>query len=217
MANLPSDPVARARAEATRLDARVREAQEASTAGDIGAAEAALAAYSTIVVDAADETAGDTTAGAAIELAVARHVVVLTLLVDTVPAAARGAVERALTSSTKALDYLDTFGKSGGDATDPTHPTHPLTPAGGIDPVTDHTVGAAAPVQSTDPGLAPAPTTSPDPGKTSGQGKGPDPAKSSKSPDPTPPAASPVPPRTHKPSTPPGSDSNPGVVDKASQ
>ena len=40
-----------------------------------------------------------------------RHVVVLTLMVDSVPSQARQAAEQALTSSTMALDDLDKAGK----------------------------------------------------------------------------------------------------------
>ena len=104
MANLPAEVVARAQAEINRLDARLQEAQQASSAGDGPAAKAALAAYSVIVVEAARGSAGDPTASAAIEVTVTRHVVVLTLMVDSVPAPARDAVKDALSSSTKVLE-----------------------------------------------------------------------------------------------------------------
>jgi len=107
MANLPVDVVARAEVEVSRLDARLAEAQQASTAGDVPAAEAALSAYSLILVEAAQGSAGDPTANAAIEAALSRHVVVLTALVDSVPVPARSAVQQALASSTKVLDDLD--------------------------------------------------------------------------------------------------------------
>jgi hypothetical protein len=106
MANLPANVIDRAHAEIGRLDARIQEAQEASTAGDAPAAQAALAAYSSIVIEAGQGSAGDPTAIAAIEIAISRHVVVLTALADNVPLPARAAVQRALTSSTKVLDDL---------------------------------------------------------------------------------------------------------------
>jgi hypothetical protein len=98
-----------------RLDERIKEAQEASSAGDVSGTEAALAAYSSIVVEAAAGTGADATADATLEVAVTRHVVVLTVMVDSVPGQARGAAEQALTSSTKALDDLDNAGKPSSD------------------------------------------------------------------------------------------------------
>jgi hypothetical protein len=115
MANLPADVRDRAQAEVNRLDERIKEAQEASSAGDVSGTEAALAAYSSIVVEAAAGTGADATADATLEVAVTRHVVVLTVMVDSVPGQARGAAEQALTSSTKALDDLDNAGKPSSD------------------------------------------------------------------------------------------------------
>ena len=111
MANLPAEVVARAQAEINRLDARLQEAQQASSAGDGPAARAALSAYSVIVVEAARGSAGDPTASAAIEVTVTRHVVVLTLMVDSVPPPARDAVKDALSSSAMVLDDLDGAGE----------------------------------------------------------------------------------------------------------
>jgi hypothetical protein len=107
LANLPANVVDRAHAEISRLEARIQEAQQASNAGDGPAAQAALAAYSTIVVEAGQGSAGDPTAIAAIEITVTRHVVVLTALADSVPAPARAAVQQALSSSTQVLDDLE--------------------------------------------------------------------------------------------------------------
>jgi hypothetical protein len=223
MANLPADPVARAEAEATRLDARLEEAEEASAAGDIPAAEAALAAYSTIVAEATEASAGNATATAEIQVAVARHVIVLTLLVDTVPAAARDAVEHALTSSTKVLDDIDRAG--GADGADPSHPAQPVTPGAGNDPAGAGTGPAGAgngpagargagPDRSADPAdpaTGGGPQKSAAPARTGGQ----------KAQDPNKPAGgtgpSPAPARSNKPSDPPGGDSHPAAGDKATQ
>ena len=115
MANLPGNLVARAQAEVARLEDRLDEAQRASTAGDVSGTQAALAAYSTIVVEAAKGSAGDPAASAAIEANVTRHVAVLTLMVDSVPVPARAAAEQALTSTAQALDDLGGPAKSGHD------------------------------------------------------------------------------------------------------
>jgi hypothetical protein len=120
MANLPADLQDRAAAEVNRLDQRIHEAQDASSASDASGAEAALAAYSSIVVEATTGSGGDPTADATLEVAVTRHIVVLTVLVDSVPPQARQAVEQALTSSTKALDDLDKASK-------PISDQHPAT------------------------------------------------------------------------------------------
>ena len=107
MANLPAEVVARAEAEVSRLDARLAEVQLASTEGDVSAAESALSAYSVIIVEASQGSRGDPTASAAIEVALGRHILVLTALADSVPAPARAAVQQALVASTKVLDDLN--------------------------------------------------------------------------------------------------------------
>jgi hypothetical protein len=114
MANLPAGLVARAEAEISRLEARLVEAQQASAADDGPAVEAALSAYASIVIEAARDSAGDPTARAAIEVTVSRHVMVLTLMVDTVPAPARLAIQRAISSSEQVLDDLHGSGAGNG-------------------------------------------------------------------------------------------------------
>jgi hypothetical protein len=115
MANLPAGPVDRANAEVARLGQRLAEAQQASTAGDTIATEAALAAYTQILAEAeaAASSTGDPTATAALELSVTHHVAVLTLLSGTVPAPARAAVEHALSSSAMVLQDLGAPGAKG--------------------------------------------------------------------------------------------------------
>lgn len=112
MATLPAEVDARATAEVSRLDARIQEAQQAVAVGDAPATEAALVAYSSIVVEAAGGTQGDPTANAAIESSVRRHIAILTLLIDRVPEAARAALEQALASSMAVLRDLDGSGRS---------------------------------------------------------------------------------------------------------
>ena len=111
MANLPADLVARAQAEMARLEARLTEAQQASTDGDVPGTQAALTAYSRIVVEAAKGSKQDPAASAEVEVTVTRHVAVLTLMVDSVPTQARAAVEHALSSTTTALDDLGGAGR----------------------------------------------------------------------------------------------------------
>lgn len=106
MANLPRDAMPRVEAQLARLQARLTEAEQASRDGNGPAAEAALAAYSTILFEAEQGSSGNAAASAAIEAGVARHVVVLTQLIDKVPATARDAIQHALASSTKVLDDL---------------------------------------------------------------------------------------------------------------
>lgn len=112
-ATLPSAGLARAQAEVGRLEARLREAQAASAAGDVGGVEAAIAAYESIVAEAMAGSAGDPLATAALEAGIARHVAILTALASQVPLAAQDDIQHALAASTKVLDRLD-------DGTSPT-------------------------------------------------------------------------------------------------
>jgi hypothetical protein len=107
MATLPTQPIERAKAEVTRLQARIDEAQQASATRDEPAVEAALLAYSTIVVEAAQGAAGDPVAIATIEATVELHLVVLTQIADSEPAGpARTAAIRAVSESNKVVDDL---------------------------------------------------------------------------------------------------------------
>jgi hypothetical protein len=104
------------------------------------------------VVEATTGSDGDATASATLEVAVSHHVVVLTAMVDSVPPQARGAVEQALTSSTKALNDLDDAGKPSSDQ-------HPATPnvvhsAEGPDEVVDADDILAHDPWATNPGSA---------------------------------------------------------------
>ncbi|HEV8403731.1 MAG TPA: hypothetical protein VGQ31_11940 [Candidatus Limnocylindrales bacterium] len=161
MANLPSGLLDRALAEGTRLDQRIREAQEASSAGDVPGTEAALAAYSSIVIEAAAGSDGDATASAALEVTVSRHVGVLTLMVGSVPTQARSAAEEALASSTTALDDLESAGKHPSDRDPSTTPGIHGTP-GDSDDVVAHDPWATDPVAANH-GDAAAPTAKPTP------------------------------------------------------
>jgi hypothetical protein len=106
-ANLPTDLKARATAEVERLEARLEEARQAAAVGDGQALEAALEAYSSIVLEAALGSRGDAAALATIEVGVTRHVAVLTGLAERVPGPAQAAMLHALASSSKVLDDID--------------------------------------------------------------------------------------------------------------
>jgi len=176
MSALPADPVARAHGEVSRLEERLREVRQASSEGDSSATEAALAAYSAIADEAEQASTGNAAASAAIEATVARHVAVLTLLVDSVPSTARSAIERALTSSTKVLDDIHAGGGTGGNGGDGNDTGQPGQPANGGQPADN-----GQPTVTTKPGK-PAVTPRPEkPAATTQPGK---PAASSQAPMP---------------------------------
>jgi hypothetical protein len=121
---LPNDPSARAIAELARLDARLREAEDAARAGDSAGAAAALAAYARIV-EAASESAiatQDVVAIAILEAGVGRNVEVLQALAlrvpdgaaDAISRAVQRAVERAVDRSDRAIERIDTAGPANG-------------------------------------------------------------------------------------------------------
>ena len=159
MVNLPTDPAARADAELERLQDRLREAQQAASAGDGSAAGAALAAYSAILLEAEQGSNGNAAASAAVEAGVARHVVVLTQLLDEVPATARAAIEHALASSIKFLDDVDEPTINGGN-----DGIKPAQPGGAADPGAGGPAPAGQPAEpsSTDAPEEPANTARPE-------------------------------------------------------
>jgi hypothetical protein len=106
-ANLPAAGLARAGAEVDRLQARIDEAEAAAMAGDARGVVAAIDAYAVIVSEAATGTDGDAAAGQLVEATISRHVVILTALLQQVPAAAQDAIEHALAASSTALDDID--------------------------------------------------------------------------------------------------------------
>lgn len=122
MATLPTEVVARAAAEMERLEARLEEARQASASGDGRAVEAALEAYTKIVLEAAAGGHGDPAALAVIEISVTRHVSVLTGLAVSVPPPAQTAIQHALSSSSKVLDDIDRPPANGGGGGGPGDP-----------------------------------------------------------------------------------------------
>ncbi len=160
MANLPAGALARADAEITRLDARLKEAHQAFADGDGPAAEAALSAYSEILIEAVQASSTDAAASAAIESSLTRHVADLERMVESVSPTGQGAVQHALASSTLILQDLDDAisqqsrdgqGRSSDDLLGPAGPT-----------------GAKPAPPTKDPGAAPvaAPEATPKPAKT---------------------------------------------------
>ena len=106
-ANLPAAGLARAGAEVDRLQARIDEAEAAATTGDARGVVAAIDAYAVIVSEAAIGANGDVAAGQLVEATISRHMVILTALLQQVPASARDAIEHALAASSGALDDID--------------------------------------------------------------------------------------------------------------
>lgn len=189
MVTLPTDPSERAVAELDRLSARLREATEATAAGDGDGAAAALAAYAAIVDEASSHAivAGDSVASAAIQAGIARNVTVLEALAERLPPTAAAAVTRALgraiEHSSNAMNDLDHAGTNSGGGNDGGEPGS--NPGGGGD----------QPDGAGEPGGPPAATDKPDPTK-----KPEPPAPKTPKPDPekTPPGGN------NRPTDPPG-------------
>jgi len=154
MANLPPGALARADAQVRRLQLRIDEAEEAVSDGDGPATEAALTAYTSIVVEAADNVDGDPAAIAAIEMSVEKHVEILSAMVARVPVAARPAVENAILQSGRVLNDLG----GAGSRAKPTRATNGRT---------DH---AASPPER--PTATDASTTTSSEGSDAGEGDG---------------------------------------------
>jgi hypothetical protein len=103
---LPATAADRAIAEARRLQDRLTEAADATAAGDTNAADAALAAYNAIVVEATAGTHGDAAANATLNDGVRRNIEVLTILLGRVPDQAKDAIEHAIEQSDSAVNGL---------------------------------------------------------------------------------------------------------------
>jgi len=105
-ATLPGAGDARASAELERLDARVMELAAAVDDGNGPGAAAAAAAYRAIVNEALVGAAGDDGRELQLEVALSRHVGVLTALLDKVPVSARQAIEHAIGASGTAIEEI---------------------------------------------------------------------------------------------------------------
>jgi hypothetical protein len=118
-ATLPSDPAARTAADVTRLDERLGEVAQASRDGNEHAADAALAAYQTVVDDALQTAGTNDTLLAELEQALGKHLTVLNGLLDKVPEQARSGIENAIEKSGNALDKAGGQSSQGGNQGQP--------------------------------------------------------------------------------------------------
>ncbi|MFL5778938.1 MAG: hypothetical protein ACJ761_08355 [Chloroflexota bacterium] len=141
---LPREPVARAEAELARLRARVAEALEAATAGDLAAAEAAMQAYDDILAEAEAGVRGDPDAEHGLALGLGRDAAGLERLLALVPDQARAHVAAALGHS-RAVVAAD-----GGSPSGPHH--EPAAGAGGNPAATEKPTPSPKPVK---PGTGP--------------------------------------------------------------
>jgi uncharacterized membrane protein YgcG len=107
---LPSDPASHIEAEIAMAQTRLAEIVEASSRNDERAMAAALAAYER-GIDTLGATTGEP-AARALE-AVASHRAVLERVAGTVPAQARGGLERALAAGDTVIDRLSAAGVPG--------------------------------------------------------------------------------------------------------
>lgn len=104
---LPSNADERAQAELRRLQERLAEAGAAATAGNTGAAQAALDAYGSIVDEATHDVGNDVAAAATLETGLRSNVDVLTVLVGRVPTEqAKEAIQRAIDRSDSAVEQI---------------------------------------------------------------------------------------------------------------
>ena len=104
--NLPGDLGARASAQVTRLEARIREAKRSTAAGDGPAVAAALTSYTEILVATEVGSHRDPRATSVIVINVARFVVDLDGMAAGVPPTARPALVEAQTTSRSVLAAL---------------------------------------------------------------------------------------------------------------
>jgi hypothetical protein len=100
---LPSDPGARADADADRLDARLKEAVGAARSGNGSATAAALGAYRDILDDAMQAAGKLESRTLRLEAALARHQLVLATLLEYAPDPARDALQQAIERSDQAV------------------------------------------------------------------------------------------------------------------
>ena len=104
--NLPGDLGAKASAQATRLEARIREAKRSTAAGDGPAVTAALTSYKAILIETEAGTYNDPRATSVIVVNLARFVLELDTLAGSVPAGARPALVDAQTTSRSVLSRM---------------------------------------------------------------------------------------------------------------
>jgi hypothetical protein len=122
--SLPSEPGARADADVDRLDTRLDEAVGAAHNGNGSATAAALAAYRDILEDALTAAGNLETRNERLEVALARHQVVLATLLGYAPEPARDALEQAIERSDQAVEDIGAGkGNGNGNGRPVVHPT----------------------------------------------------------------------------------------------
>lgn len=104
--NLPGDLAARASAQVTRLESRLREANLSASAQDSPAVQAAMTAYVEILVATETDAHGDPRATSIIIVNVTRYVTDLDALAAKAPAPARPSVAEAKAKSQSVLADL---------------------------------------------------------------------------------------------------------------
>jgi hypothetical protein len=105
-ANLPGDLAARASAQVTRLEARIREAKRSTVAGDGPAVVAALTTYTAILTETEAGAHSDPRATPIIVVNLTRFIIDLDGLAGTIPAQAQPALADARTMSQAVLSRL---------------------------------------------------------------------------------------------------------------
>lgn len=173
---LPADPEARLDAQVRRLEARLREAEDAAADGNGAAVTAALEAYRAIADAAAGDAGVDASQREHIAAQIGRHVAVLEALVGEVPPRAAEAIQAAVDRTESRIEEI--LATPPGMPVAPGKPEEPAKPEG--------------PGRTEGPGK---PEATPDSGPTAAPGKTP-PGK---------PEATPRPPKSPAPDkTPPG-------------
>lgn len=125
---MPTDEDGRAAARLDQLDTRLTEVEAAAASGDAGALQAALDAYRATIDDAL-ETDAATDNAERLEAALRHHLVVLESLLGKVPPQARGALERAIDRSDRAVDQIEQEGTPGRPPRTPAPVQPSTTPA----------------------------------------------------------------------------------------
>ena len=119
---LPADGEARTEADLARLEARLAEAREAAANGNESAIAASLEAYGDVIDDTFMRLESSGVDDEALEDALARHLVVLTDLLDRAPIQALPAIEHAIERSDQAVEKINERpepGSTGGPSTGP--------------------------------------------------------------------------------------------------
>jgi len=138
-ATLPTARAERAGAELGRLDARLFEATDGASRGDVGAVQAALDEYRQIADEAIAAAIGDSALETRVAAALDQHLSVLAAVAsslegkgnDTAVEAVEASIQRAIARNRAVVDRLDVNGTGGGDKGSPSGPVANPGGAGG--------------------------------------------------------------------------------------